>query len=358
MIRSEKKISLLAKVQAKPKETSAFAEVFYEEVPFDNGSLRSIIELPKDTKNPPVLFYLQGFGCSSIDLYYNDQDPIKQFTEGLTKLGIAVYRVEKPGLGDSKNDESCEEIGYHKEVLAFEKALAKLKQDPRIDGDRIFLFGHSLGGVTAPLLVERIPVAGIINYGSVFGKWYDYLLRVVKDQAAVRGKDPQIIKEEFEKRQPLLYDSMILKKTPEVLSMNPEYKKIMSTGLPLIEGDKAIGRHYRFMQEINEADTKEALKNANTYVLAIHGEHDIHAIDASWAQHTAEWVNSFYPGKAEWKVLPNTEHSFAKVASMKENIRLRDLGEMNNQYYGENFDTEIIPMVAGFIKNHSTGRTK
>ena len=48
---------------------------------------------------------------------------------------------------------------------------------PEIDSENIFLFGHSLGGVTAPLIAAEVPVRGIINYGSVATTWYEYLLR-------------------------------------------------------------------------------------------------------------------------------------------------------------------------------------
>ncbi len=340
-------------VKGKPFETSEHGEVIYGAVPFEGGLLRSILELPHAVKNPPVLFFLQGFGCSSIDAYANPLGPVKQLVEGLVAQGIAVFRVEKPGLGDSKDTPDCAEIGYHLEVDAFTKSLKTLKSTEGIDADKIYLFGHSLGGVTAPLLAERIPVKGIVNYGSVATTWYEYLLKVLREQEVMQGTDLERIEEVVRLREPILHDYLVKKMTPEQLMANPAYRDHLSTGLPLLQNGQTLGRHYTFMQEINETNITKAFKRANTYFLGIHGEFDLHAIDEEWAEDVAELVNYYHPGKGEWMVLPGTEHGFSKVASMAENVRLRQAGLMNMNYMSKNFNPELVEVVANWIQKIS-----
>lgn len=347
--RNGKTILLKGKVKGKPLETSEFAEVIYDAIPFKEGMLRSILELPKGVENPPVLFFLQGFSCSSIDFYYNPASPIKQLTEGLVERGIAVFRVEKPGVGDCINLSPCEEIGYKEEVKAFSVALKVLKKMEAIDAENIFLFGHSLGGVTAPLLAEQTPVKGIVNYGSVSTTWYEYLLKVLREQEVLQGRDYETVETNVRRRAPILHDYLVNKRTPEELAANPAYAPYLSSGLPLLNGDYAVGRHYTFMQEINDVNITRALKNAGARFLAIHGEFDLHAVDYEWAEDMAAIVNAYHPGKGEWKILKGTEHAFAKVGSMEENVRLRRQGLLNGAYMSEHFNSELTKMVGEWI---------
>ncbi|MCB0634342.1 MAG: PDZ domain-containing protein, partial [Lewinella sp.] len=176
-------------VRGKPLETSTIAEVIYDEVPFRGGSLRSIIHKPKADGKMPLVVYLQGFDCGSIDDYYFPDSPLRQLVDGLVERGFAVYRVEKPGVGDSDGSLDCGDIGYDTEVAAFDAALSQLDKYQFVDQNNIFYFGHSLGGVTAPLLAVRHQPKGVAVYGTVFGSWYEYMQRVFRDQAYVRGDD-------------------------------------------------------------------------------------------------------------------------------------------------------------------------
>lgn len=347
--RNGETLSLKGKVKGKPLEISEYADVVYGAIPFKQGMLRSILEAPKGVDNPPVLFFLQGFSCSSIDFYYNPASPIKQLTEGLVERGIAVFRVEKPGVGDCINLPPCEEIGYKEEVEAFTVALKALKKIKAIDAENIFLFGHSLGGVTAPLLAEQARVKGIVNYGSVSTTWYEYLLKVLREQEVLQGRDYETVETNVRRREPILHDYLVKKMTPRELAANPDYAPYLSNGLPLLDGNYAIGRHYTFMQEINDVNTTKALKNANAHFLGIHGEFDIHAVDYEWAEDMAAIVNAYHPGKGEWKILKGTEHAFAKVESMEENVRLRRQGLLNGAYMSEHFNSELTKMVGEWI---------
>ncbi len=349
--RSGKEVKLKGKIKGKPMETSAFGEVTYGAVSFDKGTLRSILITPKNIKKAPVIFFLQGFSCGSIDYYYNQESVTKQLVEGWVEEGFAVYRVEKPGLGDCINLPDCADIGYNYEVEAFQAALAHLKKTPSIDPDQVFLFGHSLGGVTAPLLAAKDQVKGIINYGSVSTSWYEYLLKILRKQDVMTGSDYATAEENVRKRGALLYEYLVEKKTPQELEKNPAYKEMMGNGLPVRDGNKMLFRDFKFMQEVNDANVIQAFKEANCYVLALHGEFDLHAIDAEWAEHTAKVVNSFHPGKGTWKIVPGTEHGFASVPSMEEYIKMRQDGIFNGKYMDDHFNPEVTKAVVDWIRS-------
>jgi hypothetical protein len=105
------------------------------------------------------------------------------------------------------------------------------------------------------------------------------------------------------------------------------------------------------MQEINETNITTAFQKANCYVLALHGECDLHAVDEEWAKTTAELVNSMYPGKGFWKILSQTEHGFAIVPSMKAYVRLRNSGRFDGAYMRQNFNPAMITETIGWMKS-------
>ena len=116
-----------------------------------------------------------------------------------------------------------------------------------------------------------------------------------------------------------------------------------------------IGRHYTFQQEINDANVVEAFKKAGCYVLALHGEFDVHAVDSEWAEHTARVVNSFHPGKGSWQIIPGTEHGFASVPSMEEYMKMRANGTFNGTYNDKHFNPQVTEAVVSWIKSLEEG---
>jgi len=355
--RNGKKKKIKGKIKARPLETSSFGKVVYGHFDYKNNKLRTILTLPKNVQNPPVVFYIQGFGCNSIDFYFGNH-PVKILSESLVEKGYAVYKIEKPSSGDSSGDWDCYEIGYNKEVEVFHEALASLKTNPLINPQQIFLFGHSLGGITSVQLAAKSSVQGIINYGSVSTSWYEYMMRLLRDQSEIFGQDFISIQNKVKLRGPIIYDYLVKDMSPDELRKNPEYAPHLNTGFPLIDGNKAVGRHYTFMQEINDVDISSALKAAATNVLALQGEFDIAAIDHQWAEHTAKVVNAYHPGKGEWQIVEKAEHGFATINSREEQLKLRQAGELNIQYMSEHFNYEIPKIADNWMQKILGNRQK
>ena len=235
---------LSAQVLGKPLETSEYGDVHYGSVNFDGGQLRSILILPQGVENPPVVHFLPGIGCGSLDYYYDPGAPIKLLTEALVKNGIAVYRVEKPGMGDSRGTQDCLEMDFDYEVAAFRASLQTLKQMESVNTKQIFLYGHSLGVVSAPLIAAQNEVAGIIAWGGVSQSWFEYSMKLLKDQKVLTGQDYVQIEQDFRKLLPFYYDFYVRQKTPE------EFKKYTSlSGFcpPLFSGRFVVWRTPLFL---------------------------------------------------------------------------------------------------------------
>lgn len=338
-------------VVPKPKERSDNGQVEYGEVDFENNTLRSILVRPNGVENPPVLFYLQGYGCASQD-YYHSRHPVKEFVEDIVSKGIAVFRMEKPGIGDSSGELKCEEIGYHIEVDAFTAGLKTLKGIEGIDSSNVFLFGHSLGGVTAPQLAARIPVKGVVNYGSVSTSWYEYMMKMIREQSRIFEMDYAEIQERVKRRGPLLHAYLVEQQSLDQLKANPEFADYLSTGLPwIMENGTCMGRDFTFMPEINRVDITMALREAGTHVLALQGEFDIASIDEEWAEYEAAVVNQYHPGKGSWAMIEQAEHGLARVESREEQMSLREAGDFTISYMAEHYHRGIGQTVYDWMKD-------
>lgn len=347
--RKGKQHTLSGKVLGKPLEKSPVAEVIYDAVPFQDGMLRSIIHKPKADGQFPLVVFMQGFDCGSIDAYYDNAGPVRKMIDGLLDNGFAVYRVEKPGVGDSSGSLDCGDIDYDQELAAFDTALGALGKYKFIDQENIFYFGHSLGGITAPILAAKHHPKGVMVYGTVLKSWHEYMHEVHREQAIKRGDDFIRLDANTRAVAPLLAEFFLMKKSPAVLQQNPDYLRLMQNGIMSFQNDRLFGRHYTFWQDLNDQNQAAAWKEAGVHTLAMYGEYDLQAISSEAAENIAALVNTYHPGKGSYKILPKTEHAFAKVPSMEEYVRLRNSGQFNRQYMTQNFNKDIVEIISEWM---------
>jgi len=165
-------------------ETFEDADIHYGEVNYEGNQLRSILYTPKDVENPPVVYFLQGYVCETTEFANAPNFTIKKLINDWVLAGYAVYRVEKPGMGDSKCDKGCMDLDFNEEVEGFRQGYLSLQNNPLIDSKNIFLFGHSMGGIVAPILAKEFSPKGVITYGIIIDTWFEYM----QDMSRVQGE--------------------------------------------------------------------------------------------------------------------------------------------------------------------------
>ena len=180
-------------LKGRPLEKSDPYEVIYGAVASRAGQLRTIITRPKGEGKHPALFLIQGIGLFSID---NPSGGIlgsyKTIIDDFTRRGFVTLRVDKPGCGDSEGG-PARDVDFDTELDGYRQALKMLKARSDVDADHVFIFGHSMGGVMAPLLGAEIPVRGIIVYGTITRTWTEYMLENIRRQMELADADPAVI---------------------------------------------------------------------------------------------------------------------------------------------------------------------
>ena len=124
-----------------------------------NYPLKGILTLPQTTKKVPAVVLVHGSGASNMDEKVGKLTPFKDIAEGLAAHGIASIRYDKRSFAHGfKMVKDKNALITVKEETIDDAILATelLKNDSRIDSDKIFIIGHSMGGMLAP----RIDVEG------------------------------------------------------------------------------------------------------------------------------------------------------------------------------------------------------
>jgi hypothetical protein len=167
-------------------------EILEEKIIVGEGTpweLNGLLAMPKDAEGKvPAVVLIHGSGPSDMNgvprAYPGWNTPFKDIAEYLAEHGIAVIRYDKRTYSIDHALELDRQFGgsftvWHETIEDAVLAADILRSDARIDSDRIFIAGLSMGGMLAPRIhAEGGNFAGIISLaGSP-----RFFLEISKDQ--------------------------------------------------------------------------------------------------------------------------------------------------------------------------------
>lgn len=331
--KDRKVFSKKVKAVPHPIETSNVADITYGQVDYEGNQLRSILYTPKGINNAPVVYFLQGLPCQSVEYLGAQEITLKKMIDDWVKAGYAVYRVEKPGMGDSKCDKGCFDINFNEEVEAFRQGYLSLQKISNIDTENIFLFGHSLGGIIAPVLAKELHPKGVITYGTLVNSWFEYMQELTRVQGEIFHLPYEEIEQDLRRSTPFWYELMVEQKTNlEILENDSIAKALEDEGiLDEFRNGYFMGRHYTYWPTLNSTSLFNTWLDVKSHTLAIYGEFDIQALNPNHIKTIAAIVNSHNPGKGAFKIIPNADHNFIRFDSMEANVQAINNGEIRQR---------------------------
>ena len=258
--------------------------------------LNGMLTIPNNGDAPyPAIVFVHGSGSSDMDGKIYAVKPFRDFAQGLAKLGIVSIRYDKRTFAHPKKISKVLKTLTAKEETIEDAILAAniLRTDPRIDSGRIFVAGHSLGGMLAPRIDEEGGnFAGLIILGGTPRRLEEVMKYQLEDSSlnTSKGFISWLITRQMKK---------MLPKLDNIYSMSDEEAK----NIRLFGGLTAI--YYR---DMGKNRVSEYLKNSVNPILIMHGEADFQVlVDKDFNEYKRILKDN---PNAMFKLYPNLNHVF------------------------------------------------
>ncbi|MBQ9987474.1 MAG: alpha/beta fold hydrolase [Erysipelotrichales bacterium] len=114
----------------------------------------------------PAVVFVHGSGSSNMDEKIVSVTPFKDLAQGLAEYGVASIRYDKRTFAHGKKmmKDKSKIITIKEETIDdCLSAVEYIRKDPRIDPNRVYIVGHSMGAMLAPRIdAEGGNFAGLI----------------------------------------------------------------------------------------------------------------------------------------------------------------------------------------------------
>lgn len=284
--------------------------------------LRTILTRPSGTKGRlPALFLTQWVSCSSLDFGADRPSQLKAIAE---RSGLVLIRIERAGTGDSEGP-PCAQLDYDTEVRHYREALDAMRLHPWVDGDRIVIFGSSLGSTTAPLVAAGKKVAGIVVQGGGAVTYLERMINFDRLYLERSGKfEPSQVHDEMLKRIPFHTEYLLGRKTPDRIARErPDLARVWQGIRGGAEAPPHYGRPYAWHWQAAEKDFVEAWTRVEAPVLVFYGEYDQFEPRHGHKLIT-DTVNRLRPGTATFVEVPKADHELEFYASAEDAYAYRN----------------------------------
>ena len=268
---------------ARPQEPKPPFPYKSEEVAFQNGAvnLAGTLTLPQGDGPFPAVLLISGSGLQDRDETLVGHKPFWVLADHLSRAGIAVLRVDDPGIGQSTpHPKPPTTADFATDV---EAGVAFLKQDDRMG--RIGLIGHSEGGLIAAIVASRSNDVGFVVLMAGPGVPGAELLRKqnerIFDAAGIAGERKQNLLTLLDQLFTILTSEDIAEDERQQEVSEIVRKQLEINGTPPAQQDEAQVQALveqsltPWMRYFLTFDPRPALEKIRVPVLALNGELDV-----------------------------------------------------------------------------------
>lgn len=328
-------------LQARPFEMSPDFDIVYDSVAVGGAKRRVIVTKPKTAGKSPAILLVGGIGCYSVD-NLSPTHSYRQILYPLALKGFVTMRVEKSGMGDSEG-EPCQspQVDFQIELKGYAAGLTKLKGYEYVDAEQIFIFGHSIGGLSAPLIAADNPVKGIIVAETLGSNWFEYTLANLRRQTLLKGTAYDETEKALQTYEVCAHRFYIEKQTPEQVEKTA----------PQCAGYLNSPASYTYMQQLADINLAATWKKNKSPVLVVYGTSD-YLTDDRESEYLTNMINSFQPGGAEFVKINNMDHWFGRAASQRASQE-RSLAKQPPGEFHTGFLDEMQRWLSGMSKKQA-----
>jgi pimeloyl-ACP methyl ester carboxylesterase len=335
LIRSGKTVKGKSSFKPYPTESYKDLDVIYTQAKTPSGLQRVIITKQKNKTTQPVVVFIGGIGCYSLDMPMDSSRSEIQLLNKLSREGYTTVRIEKSGMGDGAGyGKPCNEIGFNEEAEGYIAAIKQLQEQQNIVNDKLYIIGHSMGGVMAPLIAARTKVDGIVAYGTIGSNFMEYLAktrRTIGEAYQWESDETDAYIKDFCECAAYYFINKMT--TAEASRKNAECREY----LPVFDL-----RSRKYNDELYSLNIPAAWKPYDGKALLLWGESDYIASKEDHEIITST-INHYHKGNAEFMSVQQTNHGMNVSPSPQE--------EVKNP--GTNYNTQIGDIISNWLRRQS-----
>ena len=292
----------------------------------EGGELPGILTLPRGEGPFPVVVLVHGSGPNDRNESLGPNAPFRDIADGLARRGIAVYRYDKRTYVYNREFAANQDATLYEETIEDAvQAVLLLAGQEDIDPERIYVAGHSLGGMALPAINRELEEAPVKAAGYIF-------------LAAPARKLSAIMREQYD----YLYSLMPKLSFAQKLEKNQIYKELdrLEDLDALNPGEAILGAYPAYWRCLDEYDILGTAAGIQVPCLVLQGEEDYQVTmeDFSlWQEAFSEnpnWEFHSFPGLVHLFV-PGMKEDGASVYEKKQTV-----------------SEEVMEAIAGFILPH------
>ena len=283
--------------------------------------LNGLMTLPSDLSKPvPAVVMVHGSGASNMDEKVLKLTPFKDLAEGLARHGAASLRYDKRTFVHARRMIRNKHLTVKEETIEDALlAVQMLKRDPRIDHDRVYILGHSMGAMLAPRIdAEGADVKGLIMMAGTPYRLEEIVLRQLRQ--ASRG-------------------SSIMKK---IIGLEYRFYKKKFRGLYQMSDEEAKRKKFAgnlslyYFKEMGQKTAADYLLASNKPVLILQAKRDYRKFKKLLADRE----------NTQYKLYPELNHVFVKGI-------YNDILKASKEYSVEqHIGEDVIGDIAAFIHSN------
>ena len=291
----------------------------------DGALLKATITLPEGDPTPrhPLLF-AQWVSCGSLEFPPDSQSILAALAR---ESGLALVRVERSAI---RNGPECEDLDFDTELEHYSDAFSTLLEDPRIDAEKVYFYGSSLGSNTAPLLAAEfaengVNVAGIMVQG---GGGVTYLERMLAFEQYYLERQPERFApadrhKEFLDRSRFQYEYLVRGRHPDDIAGDSADMQRVRGDILGLDADTHYGRPFGWHQQLARYNFLAAWAAIDAPVLVVFNEYDQFE-SRHGHQLIVNTVNRQRPGSGTYVERKGIGHSNRRYRSIEDAYAFRD----------------------------------
>jgi dienelactone hydrolase len=250
------------------------------------GALPATLAMPNGKGPFPAVVLVHGSGPQDRDQTIGPNRPFLDIARGLAERGIAVLRYEKRTKTHPQQfaDGGTIDLETTDDAVT---AAALLRMQPGIDPKRVFVLGHSQGGMMAPRIGARDPqIAGLILLAAPSRPLMDILI-------------------EQNRRLAILNDGKTSDSENAAIQQLVDSVNAARGGREIAAAQAPMGVSAAYWRSVDAVSPVAEAKAIAQPMLILQGARDIQVVDADWQG----WKEAFHDSpRATFKLYETLNH--------------------------------------------------